>query len=251
MDELSKFSGAPPEIVERELKLLSHSDVVFTGGRRLFEAKSRLHPNCHFYGCGVDWEHFGRALDTATATPAELNALPRPVFGYFGVIDERLDYELLVALADACPGWSLVMIGPVLKVDEQGLPRRPNLHWLGQRPYADLPALCKGFDVCLMPFALNEATEYINPTKALEYMATGRPIVSTAVPDVVRNFGEVVQIARSHDRFVSLCRQATTNPAQAAIKRGLRLARENSWDSIVARLEEHVSEALQLALTRT
>jgi glycosyltransferase involved in cell wall biosynthesis len=248
MDELSKFQAAPPDIAQREMQLLRCADVVFTGGRKLFEAKSRLNPNCHFYGCGVDWEHFGQALEATTVTPPETAEVAKPVLGYFGVIDERLDYELLAALADANPEWSLVMVGPVLKVDERNLPRRANLHWLGQRPYSELPALCKGFDVCLMPFALNESTEYINPTKALEYMATGRPIVSTAVPDVVRNFGGVAQIAHSHAAFVSLCRQAATKPDRAAIARGLKLARENSWESIVARLEEHVAAALELAV---
>ena len=128
---------------------------------------------------------------------------------------------------------------------EQSLPRRRNLNWLGQRSYAELPAFCKGFDVCLMPFALNEATEFINPTKALEYMATGRVVVSTAVPDVVRNFGSVVKIARSPVEFISLCQQALEQPDTAAIRRGLEMVRENSWDSIVAQLENHLSEALR------
>ena len=247
MDELSKFNGAPPEIVQREQQLLAGAAVVFTGGRKLFEAKNRLHGNCHFYGCGVDTEHFGRALDPALETAPEIAALPKPVFGYFGVVDERLDYELLLALAEANPQGSVVMVGPVSKVDERTLPRRVNLHWLGQRAYADLPALCKGFDVCLMPFALNEATRYINPTKALEYMASGRPVVGTAVPDVVGNFGSVVQIADTQKEFVSFCQRAATHPDREAIERGLSLARENSWDSIVAQLEQHVMEALHPA----
>jgi glycosyltransferase involved in cell wall biosynthesis len=247
MDELSQFQGAPPEIVERERQLLSCADVVFTGGRKLFEAKRRFHPNCHFYGCGVDWEHFGRAQDRALAIPEEVTGLAKPVLGYFGVVDERLNYELLAILADAHPEWSLVIVGPIIKVEQQTLPRRPNLHWLGQRPYAELPALCKGFDVCLMPFALNEATEYINPTKALEYMATGRPIISTAISDVVRNFGSVVHVAHDPEEFLGLCQKAVTRPDRAAIQRGMKLARQNSWDSIVARLEEHVKSALKPA----
>ncbi|HTL55202.1 MAG TPA: glycosyltransferase [Candidatus Limnocylindrales bacterium] len=251
MDELSKFQGAPPEIRQREQQLLAQADVVFTGGRKLFQAKSRLHPNCHFYGCGVDATHFGRAHQEATQLPQELAQLPKPVLGYFGVIDERLDYQLIDALAEANPEQSVVMIGPVLKVDERVLPRRANVHWLGQRPYADLPAFCKGFDVCLMPFALNEATEYINPTKALEYMATGRPIVSTAVADVVHNFGQVVQIARDRGEFLSMCQRAVLDPDCSAINLGLKMARENSWDSIVERLEGHVTEALQPAVART
>lgn len=245
MDELSKFAGAPAELLEREAELLARADVVFTGGRKLFEAKSQYHDNCHFYGCGVDCEHFGKARAAATLMPADVASLPGPVLGYFGVVDERLDYRLLARLADANPDWSVVMLGPVMKVDPKSLPCRPNLHWLGLRPYTDLPAYCKAFDLALMPFALNEATEYINPTKALEYMATGRQIISTAVADVVRNFGTVVKIARHTDEFIALCKQALAEPDYAAIGRGLQLADENSWDATVEELEGHLHEALQ------
>jgi glycosyltransferase involved in cell wall biosynthesis len=245
MDELSKFRCAPPEIAKREAELLSRADVVFTGGRKLFESKSRFHDNCHFYGCGVDCDHFGQARNPGTTVPAELQGLKKPILGYFGVVDERMDYELIGKLADANPDWSVAVIGPVLKVDESQLPRRANLHWLGQRSYADLPAFCKGFDVCLMPFALNEATEFINPTKALEYMATGRPVISTAVADVVRNFGSVVKIASSEAEFISLCREAAAEPDSETIEAGLKLARENSWESIVAELEGHMQAALR------
>lgn len=244
MDELSKFRGAPPEIIERELELLERAEVVFTGGRRLFETKSRFHHNCHFYGCGVDHEHFGQARAAQTPVPRELASLPQPVLGYFGVIDERMDYELVAYLAEAKQDWSIAMVGPTTKVDPGLLPRRHNLHWLGQRPYAELPALCKGFAACLMPFALNAATEFINPTKALEYMATGKPIVSTAVPDVVRNFGSVVKVAQSPEAFRRLCEAALDQPDAEAIARGLKMARENSWESIVAQLEGHLQEAL-------
>jgi glycosyltransferase involved in cell wall biosynthesis len=244
MDELSKFRCAPPEIIEREGELLKRADVVFTGGRKLLEAKSQHNPNCHFYGCGVDCEHFGKAREEKTQIPAELKVISKPVLGYFGVVDERMDYELIARLADANPNWSVVMIGPVLKVDEATLPKRPNLHWLGQRSYCDLPAYCKGFDVCLMPFALNEATEFINPTKALEYMATGRMIVSTAVPDVVRNFGTVAKIANGQKEFVSFCQQALEQPEPDAVERGLRMAKENTWEKIVARMRGHIKEAL-------
>ncbi|HEV2209350.1 MAG TPA: glycosyltransferase [Verrucomicrobiae bacterium] len=245
MDELSRFTGAPPQLVQRERGLLAAADVVFTGGRKLFEAKSQFHPNCHFYGCGVDGEHFGRARLEDTPVPEDIAALPRPILGYFGVVDERMDYALLERQADAHAPGSVVVVGPVLKVSADALPHRPNLHWVGQRPYADLPAVCKGFDVCLMPFALNEATEYINPTKALEYMATGKLIVSTAVPDVVRNFGAVIKIARNHRQFISHCARCLDQPDYEAIARGLKMAAENSWDSIVARLEQHLREALE------
>ncbi len=244
MDELSQFRFAPPEIHRRETELLARADVVFTGGRKLFQSKSRFNDNCHFFGCGVDVAHFGCARDAHTQIPPEVASLTKPVLGYFGVVDERLDYELIAKLADANPGWSVVVIGPVIKVDAATLPQRPNISWLGQRPYETLPAFCKGFDVCLMPFALNEATEFINPTKALEYMATGRPIVSTAVPDVVSNFGSIVKIAKGADQFTEFCRQQVNAPDHPAIARGLDMAKENSWDTIVEQLENHVLEAL-------
>jgi len=244
MDELSKFRCAPPEIIQREAELLARADVVFTGGRKLFESKSRFHDNCHFYGCGVDSAHFGKARERATKVPKDLAALPKPVLGYFGVVDERMDYGLIDRLAAANPKWSIAMVGPVLKVEACSLPKRANLHWLGQRAYADLPAICRGLDVCLMPFARNESTEFINPTKALEYMATGRMIVSTDVPDVVSNFSTVVKVATNAEEFISHCREAVAKPDQAAIERGLKMASENSWEAIVSRLEKHVKEAL-------
>jgi glycosyltransferase involved in cell wall biosynthesis len=244
MDELSQFKGAPPEIRNREAELLDLADVVFTGGRRMWESKSKQNANCHFYGCGVDVPHFNKARSPQTVVPDDIARLTKPVLGYFGVVDERMDYELLTKLARANPDWSIAMVGPVAKVDPASLPRVDNLHWLGGRDYAVLPACCKGFDVCLMPFALNEATEYINPTKALEYMATGRPIVSSGIYDVIKNFGTVVQVADSHDKFIELCLAAAQRPDQERVEKGLKMASANSWESIVEKMEAHIAEAL-------
>lgn len=245
MDELSKFRYAPPAIVEREAQLLARADVVFTGGRKLFESKSRFNKNCHFYGCGVDVSHFGAARNEETEIPAELATIRKPVLGYFGVVDERMDYELIAKIADANPDWSVAIIGPVMKVDPGVLPQRPNLHWLGKQPYEKLPAFCKGFDVCLMPFALNESTEFINPTKALEYMATGRPVVSSAVPDVVSNFSSVVAVADNHEQFITICRSLVDSPPRERVSLGLKLAAQNSWERIVGELEDHVATGLK------
>lgn len=245
MDELSQFKFAPPEIVQRERILLAAADVVFAGGRKMWLSKSKHNDNAHFYGCGVDVAHFAKARLAETEIPADVASLKRPILGYFGVVDERLDYELLSRLADADPKWNIVMVGPTAKVDPNALPKRSNLHWLGRREYAELPNYTKSFDVCLMPFALNEATEYINPTKALEYMATGRPIVSTAVPDVVSNFSEAVNIAISQECFVEMCVRALANPDEEAIQRGLHMANSNQWDAIVAKLEGHIEEVLK------
>ena len=246
MDELSQFKFAPPELVARERRLLNKADVVFAGGRKMWESKSRFNSNCHFYGCGVDVKHFGQARLETCEVPEDIRAFAAsgPVLGYFGVVDERLDYELIEKLADANPDWNIVMVGPVCKVDPAEFPQRPNLHWLGGRPYAQLPAYTKAFDVCLMPFALNEATEFINPTKALEYMATATPIVSTAVPDVVSNFHRVVKIG-TPEQFLKLCHEQAYQPDQLAVERGVKMANENTWDAIVAKLEGHIEDVLR------
>ncbi len=245
MDQLSQFKFAPPDLVHRERQLLSVADVVFAGGRKLHESKSRLNQNCHFYGCGVEVDHFSKARSDQTTIPHDLDFIHRPMLGYFGVVDERMDYQLIERLADANPEWSIVIIGPLAKVDPNSLPVRVNIYWLGKRDYALLPAYTKAFQVCLMPFALNEATEYINPTKALEYMAAGKQIVSTAVPDVISNFGTVVKVAESHEEFVRYCQSAVENPDYAAVERGLEMTEQNGWDSIVGKLEEHVRHVLK------
>lgn len=244
MDELSKFKCAPPEIRTREASLLNEAEVVFTGGRKLWESKKLSNDNCHFYGCGVEVDHFARARAAETRVPEDLANIPKPVLGYFGVVDERMDYDLVAKLADANPNWSIAIVGPVMKVDPNSLPKRPNLYWLGQRQYADLPGFCKGFNVCLMPFALNESTEFINPTKALEYMASGREIISTAVPDVISNFSQVVKVGYSHDEFIALCRRAVEQPDTEAVERGLEMASQNTWEMIVSKLESHIEAAL-------
>lgn len=251
MDELSQFRFAPTDIGRRERLLLSRADVVFTGGYRLYESKSRYHANVHFFGCGVDAAHFSAATREDTVIPADAASLPRPVMGYFGVIDERLDYELLRALAASRPEWTLLMIGPVVKVDPGELPRAHNIHWLGQRAYGELPSYVKAFDVCLMPFALNEATEFINPTKTLEYMAAGKPIVATPVSDVVRNFTPIVRVADTPEAFVEAVTVAAERPNQARLAEGVERAAAASWDSIVLRMRELIADALAAGLRKT
>ena len=245
MDQLSQFRFCPPELVRREYELLAAADVVFAGGPKIWEDKQLYNANCHMYGCGVDVKHFGAALLPQQAIPDDICDLPSPIYGYIGVVDERLDYELLAKLADANDKGSVVIVGPTAKVDPADLPQRANLHWLGARDYSLLPGYAKAFDVCLMPFALNEATEFINPTKALEYMATGTPIVSTAVEDVVRQFKGIVAICNTRAEFSAACQRAAYMPDEAAVHRGLKRAKNNSWDSIVRKLDNHVQEALE------
>ncbi len=245
MDELSQFKGAPPALLERERILLTRADVVFCGGQKMRQRRLPLNHNTHFFGTGVDVVHFGRARSDELVVAPEIAALGgAPVLGYFGVIDERIDYQLLAELADARDDWHVVMVGPTAKVDPRDFPQRPNLHWLGGRPHTALPALTKGFSVALMPFALNPATEYINPTKALEYMAAGRPVVSTALDEVKLNFGGVARVARSHGEFIGCCEREVERPSQARIKRGLALAAANTWEAIASRMEAEIAEVL-------
>lgn len=244
MDELANFRYAPPDMGRREQFLLSRADVVFTGGHHLFESKSRQHPNVHFFGCGVDVNHYGKATLAETAIPAPVANLPRPIFGYFGVIDERLDYYLLEHLAKRRPDASIVMIGPLAKIERHMLPSVPNIHWLGQQAYADLPAFLKAFDVCLMPFALNEATQYINPTKTLEYIAAGKPVVSTAVPDVVHNYTSIVDVAGSHEEFVLAVERAHRCPNADFILRGIERANSTSWEAIVSAMRRYMLKSV-------
>ena len=243
MDELSLFRGSPPELVRRERELLAVADVVFAGGPKIWRAKREFNKNCFSFGCGVDAKHFARARDPELPVPQDIADLPRPIYGYVGVVDERIDYDLLAALADH-GGGSVVIVGPTTKVDPATFPQRPNLYWLGGRDYTELPAYAKGFDVCLMPFALNDATAFINPTKALEYMGTGKPIVSTAIDDVVAQFSDVIPIARDHTDFIVKARAAAARPDERRIRRGLSLVRRNSWESIVRQLEQHIAETL-------
>ncbi len=208
MDELSAFLNAPAELRALESELLDRADLVFTGGQSLYEAKRDLHPSVHAFPSSVDAEHFAKAR-SATSEPADQASIPPPLLGFFGVIDERLDLTLLAMIADERPDWQLVLLGPVVKIDPSSLPQRPNIHWLGQKSYDELPSYLAGWNVALIPFALNASTRFISPTKTLEYMAAGKPIVSSAIHDVVRPYGEagVVAIA-DHDTFVRAIEKA-------------------------------------------
>jgi UDP-galactopyranose mutase len=209
MDELANFKGAPPELLTLERALLASADLVFTGGYSLYEAKRALHPAVHAFPSSVDVAHFGTARSMADE-PDDQRAISRPRLGFYGVIDERMDLDLLERLADTRPDWSIVMIGPVVKIAEEDLPRRANIHYLGGKSYPELPAYLGGWDVALMPFAINEATRFISPTKTPEYLAGGRPVVSTAIVDVQRHYADVtaVGIAQDHPGFIAACDEA-------------------------------------------
>lgn len=248
MDELSLFRKAPPVLLSRERDLLQLADVVFTGGVSLGKAKAALHRNVHAFPSGVEIEHYRQALEPHTRVPADIETTPSPRIGFFGVIDERLDLELLAAAARKRPQWSFLMIGPVSKIATTELPQVANIFYLGQKQYRELPGYVKAFDVCMMPFALNDATKFISPTKTLEYMAAHKPIVSTAVADVVGSYHGAVRIAHDPDGFVAAIEEALSESAEA---RTARRARErailaySTWESIVTRMDACMRDAAQ------
>jgi UDP-galactopyranose mutase len=244
MDELSAFSHAPQMLREREATLMAAADVVFTGGPSLYEAKAGQHPSVHCFPSAVDTAHFARGRDAANAHP-QLAGLPQPRLGFFGVIDERFDAQLLATLAAARPDWQICMVGPVVKIDAATLPRSANIHYYGQQPYAELPRFLAGWDVCLMPFALNQATRFISPTKTLEYMAAARPIVSTEVIDVASLYGDVVAIAGSPAEFIVACDRALAETPAEAERRRERMhdrVASLSWDATFSRMAQLIDE---------
>ena len=244
MDELSQFTGAPKALVDNEARLMRHADVVFTGGYNLWTKKQQQHGNVHFFGCGVEYSHFGQAQDADTAVPPDVDFMTRPILGWFGVVDERVDYAMVGEMARLRPDWSFAMVGPVVKVDPNLLPHAPNLYWLGGRDYGVLPNYCRAFDVNMMCFALNAATEYINPTKALEYLATGKPVVSTPVKDVLRQYADLVDIADGAEAFVAAAELALQSPDRERIARGVEKAKASSWESTVATMQNLIREAV-------
>jgi glycosyltransferase involved in cell wall biosynthesis len=231
MDQLSAFKDASPELTERDRALLRRADVVLTGGSSLYRDKLPYNPNTYLFPSGVEVEHF--AGKNGIAMPEDLRTMPRPILGYFGVIDERMDLELLAEMVEQHPEWSIVMIGPVTKIDFDDLPHAPNLHYLGMRAYGELPSYLAHFDVALIPFAMNEATRYLSPTKTLEYMAAHKPIVSTPIPDVIELYGDVVRVGYTHKEFISHIEAAlrTQDTPERAAKEHTLLA-ENTWDAI-------------------
>ncbi|HYD80472.1 MAG TPA: FAD-dependent oxidoreductase [Paucimonas sp.] len=246
MDELSAFKNAPKQLVQRENALLKVADIVFTGGPSLYAAKRERHPNVHCFPSSVDAAHFEQALDRTNTHPAH-KSIPGPRLGFYGVIDERFDAGLIAHVADAHPRWQIVLVGPVAKIDPAALPQRPNIHYLGHQPYAALPQFLAGWDVCLLPFALNESTRFISPTKTLEYMAAGLPIVSTPIADVAGPYSGIVAIAGDAPSFVAACEAAllATPEQQAELAARMRavLAR-TSWESTATRMRDLI-EALQ------
>ena len=244
MDELSAFKGATPVMVEREAELLRRADLVFTGGQSLYEAKRDRHPRVYAFPSSIDAAHFAQARERAP----EPGASGRPRLGYYGVIDERMDLELLAGVADARPEWEIVLVGPVMKIEDGDLPRRPNLHFPGGAEYARLPEIVAGWDVALIPFALNESTRFISPTKTPEYLAAGKPVVSTPIRDVVRPYGDqgLVRIAGTVPELVAAVEAALAEDAAtraAWLERVDAFLAGTSWELTWRAMDELVEGA--------
>jgi len=245
MDELSAFKDAPRSLIAFERELLREADLVFTGGRSIYEAKRELHPSVHAFPSGVDVAHFARARESQP-DPEDQAAIPHPRLGFFGVIDERLDIELLAKVAAKQPDWHFVLLGPVVKISPTSLPQARNLHYLGPKTYEELPSYLSGWDVCLLPFARNEATRFISPTKTPEYLSALKPVVSTSIRDVVTPYGErgFVRIADSPDDFVEACRASMQPPVESWQSEVQRFLAASSWDRTWTEMERLMDTAM-------
>ena len=247
MDELSAFRGAPPELLELERKLLDAADVVFVGGRSLYESKRAQHGNIHLYASSVDRAHFAQAQHASAedAQPEDQAMIPHPRIGFYAVLDERLDTALLARIAALRPQYQFVLVGPVAKISEDDLPRANNLHYLGSKAYGALPQYLGGWDVAMMPFAINASTRFISPTKTPEFLAAGLPVVSTPVADVVHTYGRAgaVRIASTAEEFVDAVDAALSARDEAWKEIADKLLDEQSWDRTVEAIDVHMREA--------
>lgn len=248
MDELSNFKGAPPELGLSEQKLMRKAHIVFTGGQALYEAKSKVHANAYPFPSGIEYDHFSKARANQQ-DPQDQASIPYPRLGFFGVIDERMDLETLSQLAKQRPDYSIVMIGPVVKISPDTLPKEQNIHYLGMKTYAELPQYLSGWNVALMNFAMNDATKYISPTKTPEYLAGGKPVVSTPVLDVVRNYGDLdaVFIAEPGEKFVIACDKALEMAAQGSswMKESDQRISTQSWDVIQSKMASIINATVR------
>jgi UDP-galactopyranose mutase len=244
MDELSLFKFAPPTLLLNEEKLINKSDVVFTGGQSLYEAKQDRHENIWAFPSSIDAAHF-RLARNLTQEPADQASIEGPRLGFIGVIDERMDLQLLREAAGMRPDWNFVMIGPVVKIAEEDLPTGENIFYLGKKDYEELPAYIAGWDVALMPFAINDSTKFISPTKTPEYLAAGKPVVSTAIRDVVRPYSEMglVHIASTAEEFVRAIEKAMNENADLRLEKVDKFLAKNSWDNTWRAMDELVKDA--------
>jgi glycosyltransferase involved in cell wall biosynthesis len=246
MDELSKFKFAPVKLLDLEQELIDRADLVFTGGSSLYEAKKDRHDSVHLFPSSVDRAHFAKARK-ALPEPEDQARIPHPRLGFYGVIDERFDTELLGDIAEMRPDWHFVMVGPIVKISEEDLPKGENIHYLGGKKYEQLPTYLSGWDVALMPFAMNESTQFISPTKTPEYLAGGKPVVTSPIKDVVRHYGhlEGVGVASTAEEFVEQCEHMLKlEPEGEWLAEADLLLSATSWSTTQARMSGLIAEVL-------
>jgi UDP-galactopyranose mutase len=246
MDELSAFKFAPPELKQAEKDLLQRADVVFTGGHSLYKAKKHLHHNIYSFPSSIDKEHFYKARHTLIE-PSDQQCISHPRLGFFGVLDERFDIDLIKKVADAKPEWQFVFIGPVVKISEDDLPKNDNIYYLGSKSYALLPEYIGSWDIALIPFAINASTKFISPTKTPEYLAAGKPVISTAIEDVVHPYGDeqLVHIIYSAEEFIAAATAILSNDSKDVwLKKADSFLSGNSWNATWQNMADIITSTL-------
>ncbi|HVG42086.1 MAG TPA: glycosyltransferase family 1 protein [Chitinophagaceae bacterium] len=253
MDELAAFKFAPPALKENEKTLLKKADVVFTGGYSIYESKKNSHHNIYPFPSSIDKAHFATAR-TLKSEPKDQAKIPHPRFGFFGVIDERLDIELIGKAAAAKPEWQFIIIGPVVKIDPATLPKHKNIHYIGGKDYKELPQYLASWDVAMIPFAMNESTKFISPTKTPEYLAAGKPVISTPIKDVVSPYADnkLVHIASTVTEFVkcgeTILKKKSTKAWLSKVDSFLA---GNSWDRTWSEMVKHIENKISVTTTKT
>ena len=250
MDELSLFNFAPPALKEREKELFEKADLVFTGGHNLYQAKKDQHNNIFPFPSSIDKEHFAKAR-TISGDTADQAGIPHPRFGFYGVVDERFDIDLLKDVAEKKPDWHFIIIGPVVKIDPAILPRLENIHYLGSRNYDELPEFLAGWDVAMIPFLRNDSTRFISPTKTPEYLAGGKPVISTSITDVVDPYGKqgLVHIADTAEDFIQAGEtELGRRDYDQWLEKTDRFLSRNSWDKTWERMMEYITATIKAKL---
>ena len=240
MDELSLFKGASAHLIDQEKQLLAAADIVYTGGKSLYESKKQKHHNVYCFPSSVDVAHFANENAESIEKPNDLRDIPQPIVGYYGVIDERIDLELLKKTAAKCASTSFVMIGPLCKIEEHDLPKADNIYYLGMKSYEELPAYLHYFDIAMMPFALNDSTKYISPTKTLEYMSAYKPIISTRIKDVVRDYSHCISLVTDENDFADAIEKASTRDLSDYAE----ILEKTSWDATAEKMSSIIQKVI-------
>jgi glycosyltransferase involved in cell wall biosynthesis len=248
MDNYSEFWELDQRDVRSQEEIyLQNADIVFTGGWKLYNERKKSHSNITCFPCGVDVPHFNKALENDGNVPEDILPIAHPILGFWASLDQRIDFSLLAFIAEEKPDWSIVIIGPrwfeVPGMDEIfGL---PNVHWLGAKQYETLPLYAKAFDVCLIPFSMSKLTSYMNPTKVLEYLATGKPVVSVALPDVISGYSDYVYIGKDYNEVVSMVELALTEKGDERKNNRLKMSVNKTWEATVNEMLRKIVAAME------